>query len=134
MADFAGSLDANVVLRLLLNDIPEQNSAAAELIESRSEQFAVADTAIIETVFALERYYAFPRAAIEEAIEGLLSLPQINANRALLAAALPLYVRSAGLSFEDCCLHAYAELNDATPLWTFDKKLARAADNAKLVV
>jgi predicted nucleic-acid-binding protein len=129
----SGSLDANVLLRLLLNDIPKQHDAAKKLFGASTSQLAVADTAIIEVVFALERYYKFKRTHISEAIGGLMSLNTINCNGGLFAKALPLFVRHPGLSFEDCCLAAYAELDDAMPLWTFDKKLANQASSAKLV-
>ena len=132
---FAGSLDANVVLRLLLNDVPEQNAAAVRLVDEQIDsQLAVADTAIVEVVFVLERYYELTRAQIAEMIEALLSLGQINANRALFSKALPLFVQNPGLSFEDCCLTTYAELNGAAPLCTFDKTLAKCARSAKLLV
>lgn len=129
----AGSLDANVVLRLLLNDIPKQHEVARKLQEQTHSQFAVADTIIIEIVFALDRYYQFSRPQVAEAVDGFMKLKEINCNRTLFEGALPLYVGCSGLSFEDCCLTIYAQLNDAEPLWTFDKKLADQAPNAKLV-
>lgn len=133
MAIFSGSLDANVLLRLLLNDVPEQNLAATKLLQDAPGQFAVADTAIIEVVFVLERHYEFMRLQIVEAVEGLMSLPEINCNRGLFATALPLFTKHPALSFEDCCLAKYAELNDAKSLWTFDQKLANQTPSAKLV-
>ena len=129
----AGSLDANVVLRLLLNDVADQHQAALALLESKPGQFAVADTALIEAAFVLARHYGFTRAQVAEAIEGFMSLAEVNCNRALFQKALPLYVAHSSLSFEDCCLAAYAELNDATPLWTFDQKLANQAPTAQLI-
>jgi predicted nucleic-acid-binding protein len=132
MAAFTGSLDANVLLRLLLNDIPDQHAAAARLLEAGS-QLAVADTAVIEIAFVLERHYRLTRPQISEAVEGLISLIEINCNRSLFTKALPLFVKCRGLSFEDCCLATYAELNDATPLWTFDQRLANQAPSARLV-
>lgn len=134
MANYTGSFDTNALLRLLLNDIVEQHTAIKELIEpNHLIQFAVADTAIIELVFVLDRYYGFSRLQTIEAVEGLMKLKEINCNRVLFDRAMPLYVKHSGLSFEDCCLSVYALLNDAEPLWTFDKKLANQAPNAKLV-
>ncbi len=131
---YSGSLDTNVILRLLLDDVPEQNAAVVELIDGQSEnQLAVADVALVEVVFVLERYYGIGRAEISGMIEGVMSLVQINCNRTLLAKALPLFVQNPSLSFEDCCLAVYAELNDATPLWTFDKDLAKRVDSASLL-
>ncbi len=133
MATFSGSLDANVLLRLLLNDIPDQHAAAEALMQKAPGQFKVADTAVIEVVFVLERHYAFSRSAVMDAIDGLMSLPRINCNHALFERALPLFTKRPRLSFEDCCLAAYAELSGAKPLWTFDRKLATQAPSAKLV-
>lgn len=133
MPAFAGSLDANVVLRLLLNDVPDQHAAAVALIEGADTVFQVSDVAVIEVVFALCRHYEFSRAAAAEAIDGLMSLTEIDGNRALFKRAIPPFTAHLKLSFEDCCMAAYAELSGATPLWTFDKKLAVQANSARLV-
>lgn len=129
----SGSLDTNAVLRLLLNDIPEQHLAVKKLLAQAAGQFSVADTAIIELVFALQRYYDFSRPQISEAATGLMQLKEINCNRTFFERALPIFVEYPALSFEDCCLAACAELNDAKPLWTFDKKLASQAASAELI-
>ncbi|UQX12389.1 PIN domain-containing protein [Candidatus Mycobacterium methanotrophicum] len=133
MPTFAGSLDANVVLRLLLNDVPQQHTAAIALLESGDAPFVVSDVAVIEVVFVLCRHYQFSRDAAAEAIEGLMSLPQIDGNRAVFNRALPLFAQRRKLSFEDCCLATYAEVSKAQPLWTFDTKLAGQAISARLV-
>jgi predicted nucleic-acid-binding protein len=133
MPTFGGSLDANVVLRVLLNDVPDQHAAAVALVESADAPFVVSDLAVIEVVFALCRHYEFSRAATAEAIEGLMSLTQIECNRAIFKRALPLFTDHPKLSFENCCLATYAELSNAEPLWTFDRKLAGQAHSARLV-
>jgi predicted nucleic-acid-binding protein len=133
MARSSGSLDANVLLRLLLNDIADQHQAAVNLIQKATGRFTVADTAFIEVVFVLERNYQFTRVQIVEAIEGLASLAEITCNRMLLERALPVFKTHPSLSFEDCCLAIYASLNECEPLWTFDKKLTVQATSAKLI-
>ncbi len=130
---FSGSLDTNAILRLLINDIPSQHEAVKALLVSANGQFAVADIAIIELVFVLERYYGFSRQQASEALTGLMQLKEINCNRTLFEKALPIYLNHSALSFEDCCLSNYAALNGAEPLWTFDKKLATQAPSAKLI-
>ena len=129
----AGSFDANVLLRLLLDDVPNQHTAAVRLMESSETSFLVADVAIIEVVLALCRYYEFSRDAAAEAITGLMAQPKIDCSRALFTSALRLFTGHPKLSFEDCYLATYAELFDAQPLWTFDKKLASQAPSARLV-
>jgi predicted nucleic-acid-binding protein len=130
---FSGSLDTNALLRLLLNDVAEQHEAIKKLLRDASSQLAVADIAITELVFVLERYYGFSRQHVSEAVTGLMLLREINCNRTLFEKALPIYVSHSALSFEDCCLSTYATVNQAEPLWTFDKKLATQADSAKLI-
>jgi predicted nucleic-acid-binding protein len=134
VATSPGSLDANVLLRLLLNDVAEQHASVIRLFERATGQFNVADTAMIELVFVLGRHYDFSRTAIVEAVEGLMELAAISCNRPLLEAALPIFLKCPGLSFEDCCLSTYAQLQNALPLWTFDRKLAKQSPSAKLLV
>ena len=129
----AGSLDTNVLLRLMLKDVPNQHAAAVRLLRSTEDQFSVADTAVIEIVFVLGRNYGFDRDQIAIAVGGLMDLVGINCSRELFARVLPLFTKHPKLSFEDCCLAVYAELGDAQPLWTFDRKLAAQASGARLV-
>lgn len=129
----SGSLDTNALLRLLLNDVTKQHDAVKKLLYGATSQFAVADIAVIELVFVLERHYGFSRQQVTEAITGLMLLREINCNRTLFEKALPVYASHPALSFEDCCLSAYAIVNRADPLWTFDKKLAAQADSVKLI-
>ena len=44
MKRIAGSLDANVLLRLLLNDMLDQHKAALKLVENDLVEFNVADS------------------------------------------------------------------------------------------
>jgi predicted nucleic-acid-binding protein len=134
MVVYGGSLDATVLLRLVLDDLPAQHQAAAALLETSQHPFAVADTALIELVFVLENYYQFSRPAIQETVELLLSLPSIAADQQLFTVVLPLFVTQKALSFEDCYLRAYALVQDAKPLWTFDKKLSKQGTGIQLLV
>ncbi|MFC5931256.1 PIN domain-containing protein [Cryobacterium melibiosiphilum] len=122
-----GSLDANVVLRLLLNDVPDQHAAAVSLLLTGGP-FFVSDIAVIETVFVLGRAYGLTRDQQRDSIHSLMILPQIVANVLLHDRALSLYVAHPKLSFEDCCLVTAADLTSHQPLWTFDRKLASQTD------
>jgi predicted nucleic-acid-binding protein len=126
-----GSLDSNILLRLLLKDIPAQHDAVLKLFAKESS-FNVADTAFIEIAFVLERHYRFSRRQILEAIQGLLDLSQIG-GKASIQDALDIFLAHPGLSFEDCYLAADSKTKRAEPLWTFDRKLARQTPAAKLL-
>src|SRR5262245_32190498 len=103
MIQFAGSLDTNVLVRLLVNDRAREHQAVLRVLQSTDRQFAIADAAMIELAFVLERHYEFDRQTVGEAIEGLLSMPIFSCNRALFVRALSLFIAHSALSFEDCC-------------------------------
>jgi predicted nucleic-acid-binding protein len=119
------SLDTNITLRLLLQDVPEQLDKVVALIDSsKPNSLSVTDAVFFECAWILSgKMYNFDRTLIGKLLLQLADVPQINCNRAMLIKAVPLYVSSAQISFIDACLTVYAELNDATPLLTFDKKL-----------
>ena len=123
----SASLDANVVLRLLLNDVPEQHDAAVVLLQTGGT-FFVSDIALVEAVFVLGRAYGLTREQQQEAIGGFVNLAQIVANASLFDRALTLYVARPKLSFEDCYLVTSADLTSNQPLYTFDRKLASQTD------
>lgn len=121
------SLDTNTLLRLLLGDVPSQTGVVEELLTDSSNRFAVADMVFAEIVWVLQgKLYNYDRQRIAANLESIIAIKHINCNRVMLNRALPLYVAHKKISFIDACLAAYAELNDATPLLSFDKKLAEA--------
>lgn len=122
-----GSLDANVVLRLLLDDVPEQHRLAVALVTDLGP-VAVSDVALIETIFVLGRAYELTRAEQYDAIMGLLRLPMINGRSDVFEAAFADYLAHPKLSFEDCFLVAASRAEGREPLWTFDRKLAQQTD------
>lgn len=133
MAKFAGSLDSTVLLRLLINDIPDRHDAAVRLLEDGRRQFYVSDTAVIELIFALEHHYRMKRAAIMEAVTALIELPGIYTGAELITEALHIYVRRSAVSIADCYIYAAAGNRSAMPLWTFDKKFAGQLDDVQTV-
>lgn len=120
------SIDTNVVLRLLLRDVPGQLDKANSLIDKASHNgLAVNDAVFFECVWILSgKMYGFEREHIARLLLQIIEIPQINCNNAMLEKALPLYAKHPAISFIDACLSVYAELDNAKPLLTFDKKLA----------
>jgi uncharacterized protein len=127
------SLDTNILLRLLLDDIPEQRQAVLRLI-SQYDKLALADLAITEAVFVLEKPLRMRREIIIGFIRSLLDNQHLNFNRSLFAGAIELYAVHSSLSFNDCCLAVYSELTSASPLYTFDVDLSKkSGGRAQLV-
>ena len=122
-----GSLDANVVLRLLLDDVPEQHETALALFRRRGP-LTISDVALIETIFVLGRAYELTREQQSEAVLGLLRQPGIVGSVELFEEAFGIYLQHPKLSFEDCYLVSVAIRMGNSPLWTFDKKLANQTE------
>jgi predicted nucleic-acid-binding protein len=128
------SLDTNVLLRFTLCDITKQHQRAKKLIfGSKNTKFHVSDVAIVEYVYAMETHYKKSRREIAEIIEYIIGLDALEMNRKAIHCALADYVKHPKLSFADCHLAAEVGQNEAVPLWTFDKKLARQSGVAKEV-
>ena len=126
------SLDTNCLLRWLLDDIPEQSALVTTLVNS-GESFAVADVALIETVFVLEKLKKISRETIEKAIMAIIENDSILCNGELFIEILPMYAKHPKLSFVDCYLEALARKTESSPLLTFDQKLANQLSGAKLI-
>lgn len=122
------SLDTNILLRILLQDVPLQLDKIKVLFrDSRPGSLLVEDAVFFECVWILSgEMNNFSREEIGSLILKITSLRQVNCNKAMLEIAIPNYAKYSTISFIDACLAAYAELNNATPLLTFDKKLTAA--------
>ena len=126
------SLDTNCLLRWLLGDVPEQTALVSALITS-SESIAVADAALIETVFVLEKIKKISRETIAKAVAAVTGTDTIRCNRELFMEVLPIYTSHPKLSFVDCYLVVLSQKNGEAPLLTFDQKLAKQLPGAQLL-
>jgi predicted nucleic-acid-binding protein len=120
------SLDTNVVLRYLLNDIPEQTELAKSVIADSS--CYVTDVVTTEVVFVLERVIGMDRVDIVKLVKTFLSLPNVVYNDYFLDQAISLYGNKKSLSFVDC----YAAIESKVYnnyLMTFDKELIKNGGN-----
>lgn len=121
------SLDTNIVLRFLLHDNPVQSPQITQMIAAaRPNSFAVADAVLFECVWVLQSgNYQFDRQLIGDLVLRLTRIEQISCNRVMVERVVPLYLKHAAISFIDLALVVYAELNNAQPLLTYDKKMLR---------
>lgn len=127
------SVDTNILLRLILRDVPAQCLRVQDLFLRRGVTYNVADLAIEEVVYVLQKSYGWTRNGIVTALQVVFEIAQFNYNRALFDLVFPMWLENPQLSFNDCCLVGYATLNQTEPLWTFDKDLAKISGTAKLV-
>jgi predicted nucleic-acid-binding protein len=116
----AVSLDTNVLLRWLLGDVPEHTKLVEKLL-AKNNTYHVADMAIQEVVYVLERLLKMDRNQVVANIRAIMAQANINCNRGLFELALDIYEKHNSLSFVDCCLASYAQIDDVAPIYTFDK-------------
>lgn len=127
------SVDTNVILRLILEDVPEQCLKVQDLFMRLGVSYNVADLAVEEVVYVLQKGYGWTRDGIVGSLSSVLDLPWFRYNKNLFEQVFPMYLEHPKLSFNDCCLAVYARLNEAEPLWTFDRAMAGQLPGAKLL-
>ena len=129
------SIDTNIVLRIILNDIPEQRELATKFLRESEAVHFLSNQAILECIYVLEVADGLPREEVVNLLSFFLTRYDgiIVYDRKLVELAFPYYLKHPKLSWADCALAAEAEANHHEPLFTFDKKLASQLPQAKLV-
>lgn len=116
------SLDTNIVLRLILSDVPAQSAKAAEFIATSS--CYITDVVVAESVYVLERVYKFERDYISELMTILFKLETVAYSEDVVKMAFTFYKNFRALSFADCYSLAEARISK-NDLITFDRKLIK---------
>ena len=111
-------IDANIILRSILND-NEQLAKQARIIIENNECFAPNEV-IAEVVFVLQKVYEVPRQEIATLISNSFKYFEVS-DEILLKESLLFYVKTK-LDFVDCILAAYSSVKNED-VATFDKKL-----------
>ena len=115
------SLDANVVLRFLLDDVPEQTQKTTKLIEKN--KVYVTDVVTVEVIYVLEKVILLSRQDIAKLVTDFLGFASVVHNPYFLLDAIQLYEHHPSLSIVDCYATTEAKAYD-NQLVTFDKRLA----------
>ena len=115
-------LDANMILRFLLNDNPEKSIKAKEIIEN--EIVSVTTEVIAEVVYVLNSFYKFERIEVAEAVTGFLNMQTVRADSYSVIVVALIKYREVSLDFVDCLLFAYNRVK-GYEICTFDKKLIK---------
>ncbi len=120
------ALDTNVVVRLLVDDDPDECARARRLVEAaeaRQESLWLADVVWCETVWVLESCYRLPREAVAAALRRLARARQVVLESPdQVAAALARY-GSGSADFADYLILEHAHAATCDRLASFDRKL-----------
>ena len=128
------ALDTNVILRYLVGDDAKQAEAAHKLLGSLTpgNPAFICREVMIEVAWVLERSYGFTRSRVAEALMDLSASDGLVVENSDDVAAAAHRYGQGGAGFSDLMILAAAERVGATPLHTFDRRLARV-DGAMLV-
>lgn len=128
MSGIGISVDTNVIVRLVVKDVPTHTKAAASLLEQR--KCYVSDVVATEAVYALERIYGLERVDITAALLYIFRSSQIFYNATLLDSVFEMYEKRRSLSFVDCYA-AVEAISQNRELATFDKNLIKGNAHVK---
>jgi predicted nucleic-acid-binding protein len=115
-------VDANIILRYLLADIPEPFIRSKEILEGDTVHLPF--EVLAEIVYVLEKVYSVPRKEISNSITTLLKYPNISTYDAEVGALAMKTYADSNLDFIDALLYAYHKLR-GNEIVTFDSQLSR---------
>ncbi|MDR2147872.1 MAG: PIN domain-containing protein [Tannerella sp.] len=114
--------DANVILRLVLQDNPAMVEEAKKRL-SQDICFIPVEV-VAEIVYVLSRVYGVERTVVAQTLTDVASVKNVTfAQQHVVLHALRVYASTA-FDFVDCLLAGYAE-EDQYTIFTFDKKLRK---------
>ena len=124
------TFDTNVIVRLLVEDDPQQSAIALHKWQVALERGGVflPKLVLTEAIWVLRVSYRFDRQAITGAVRALLHTDGLNIeNKSLVLAALDAYAKGSA-DFSDYLILESARAAGALPVHTFDRRFARHAE------
>jgi predicted nucleic-acid-binding protein len=129
------TIDANVILRYLTNDIPKQAKQAEELlkrVEKGNEDVFLPDIILADIIWILEGYYKQTKEDIREWITAILSLQGlIFSDKDLALNALDIYVDKK-IDWSDAFTASQMLQREITEIYSFDKHFDRIDGIARI--
>ncbi|MCL2062916.1 MAG: PIN domain-containing protein [Candidatus Cloacimonetes bacterium] len=114
------NIDANAILRYILNDNNEMAGKVRDLLDEF--KVFVRYEVLAEVIYVLNKVYLLPRNEIVEGINIFLSEPNVETESSkVLTLALEKYA-AVNIDFVDCILYSFRALY-GFEVFTFDKKL-----------
>lgn len=129
-------LDANVILRFLLDDNPMLSPKAKSIFKTINQgktKAFISSMAIYEVVFTLGRTYKLQRSDIRQKLLSIINLQNITVNkRDIVEKALAFY-EDKNISFVDACQAALMLKKKIKKIYSFDPHFDRFPEIKRLV-
>jgi predicted nucleic-acid-binding protein len=115
-------LDTNVLLRVFIDDTPEHNAAARNLLRGAARNdLRICLIVLVETIWTMRRRFGFGRTAIAEFVTELLDRPEFEIeDRDLIEAALAAFLDFRRVDFADCLIAVSNARAGCETSYTFD--------------
>ncbi len=118
-------VDTSVILRILIKDDELKAKASVNLLKSAGERDLILyllPVAVLETVWVLEKVYAFPRKAVREVVEAILNTPELKVEReSVFRKALKTYDEK-NTKFADAVMGYWGLDKGYSTVFTYDEK------------
>ncbi len=122
------TIDANVVLRYLTNDVPDQARQTEELfkrVEEGKEDLFLPDIILADIIWILERYYKQTREDIREWLTAIIGLQGLRlSDKDMSLNALDIYVDKK-IDWSDAFTASQMLQRGITKIYSFDKHFDR---------
>ncbi len=115
-------VDANVILRYLLDDHAELSAKAAEIVEHHSVSMTM--EVGCEVVYVLQKVYGIERTVIQQHLNSLLNEDLVGMEKSGVFRKALEYFSQTRLDFVDTVLLAY-QVIEQQKIYTFDNKLLK---------
>jgi predicted nucleic-acid-binding protein len=124
-------IDANVLIRHLTSDPPEQAALATKFLAA-ADELLLADVVVAEVVYVLESFYEVSRERVAELVRAIIAFPTVVVlDPTVLLRALEVY-EADRLDFAEAYLVAQAERSGVGAVASFDKAIDRVATVRRL--
>mgnify|MGYP001194030630 CR=1 FL=1 len=126
----SGSVDTNVLVRLVAQDDPLQAQAVDRLFArhaKKSEMLMVPITVVLELEWVLRSRLSQTKAQVLETIEALLTVVELSFEAEDAVEQALLDYRDGNADFGECLHLALARKWRALPFYTFDKKATKTS-------
>ena len=122
-------IDANIILRYLMNDHTENSPKAKEIIEQNIVEIPI--EVLCEVVYVLTGHYKIDRQKVSFELKRFFELTNCTLpHQAAVLKGLEYFGKS-NLDFVDCILAGYVDV-DKDEVFTFDNKLKKLIEQIKL--
>ena len=122
------AVDTNVLVRYLVRDDEQQAEAARALLQGLTPRYPgfICREVVLEVVWVLERAYRLARSQIADVLFELIATDSLLVETTEDVARAAIRYQQGGADFSDFLILAAGKRVEAQPLYTFDRKLARA--------